>query len=712
MLGRRPPVQWSPLKLAPTSTLRQDRVRFVFMRSATYRVGGWPRESCTLHMVENRVDLRVARKWVDGLGAEYLGIDCESNARDPFEIGYATRLVQVASEDESWVIPVDLNPWELSDMVRDHPRWVAHYAEADERFLCRGLPGEPVRWSDVDPHLSDTQTVLAIYDPRTVTTFNKKERIHPRIPRLKGLKPNVTRLLTPTLGHAEDALNTRFKELAPVGHRSAKAMRTWGFANIPINDPAYQLYAALDPLCTIRLFNLMRVALEQRGQWGRTLAALREQWMVDRGTFQGMQVDGPYVAWLDEQLAAVINGHVPTLERHGIKPSGQGQSIGQAFHALGVPTSPKTDEHGKESWDKEALIALLGICEDVYNDPQYAVVGVPDQVVKVRELAEAVRDVRKAGKYRSNWVAPMLWTIANADGAMHPSMRANGTVTTRMTAQKSATAGPLHSAPKHDTRLRAGVRAERGWVLLSADFSQAEPFVMAASSGDKDFLADLLAGDINSVLATQVYGPAYVKADGKTGGTASYMMRQRCKFAFLAWCYGAGDRKVDTLLGVHTAVTDGWRARWPVFAAHRDAMNQQTVITLASGHRVPLWDRYWVDDLGEMHLRTDQSGRPVPSRLGLNAETQGTQADLLKLSMHRLAAWGWAWALRFELHDELLLCVPAWMADSAAVMLKEAMTVRYRGVVINCEVSIEGRTWQPQPTEFSAADIVEVDDDE
>jgi DNA polymerase I-like protein with 3'-5' exonuclease and polymerase domains len=256
------------------------------------------------------------------------------------------------------------------------------------------------------------------------------------------------------------------------------------------------------------------------------------------------------------------------------------------------------------------------------------------------------------------------------------------------------------------------VRAERGWVLLSADFSQAEPYVMAGLSGDLDYLHDLQRGDINSILAVQVYGGAYVASEGKTGGTASYLMRQRCKFAWLAWCYGAGDRKVDTLLGVHTNVTAGWRSRYPVFAAYRDRVNQEQVITLDSGARVPLWDRVWVDDTGELQQRTDRAGNLLPSRLGLNGATQGTQADLLKLSMHRLLHWGWSWAMRFFLHDELLLCVPAWMASQAAQVLKEAMTVRFRGVTINCEVTIEGRTWQPQPTGFNPDDIPDVDDDE
>lgn len=691
------------------------------MRTARYRVGGYPTPECDINIVEDASDLRKLDQWLQERRGEYLGLDSETNARDPFEPGFVCRATQMADTNTTWVVPI----WDktgritcgnvVSDFIRRHPRWVAHYAEADERFTSRGLPGQPVRWNDQEPHFSDTQTVLAMYDPRTVTTFNKKDRIHPAIPRRKGLKETTSRLLTPTLAAAEADLHARFRELARAtpgvrGNMAEADLRAWGFANIPIDDPAFELYAALDPLCTIRLWHLMRDQLTADGKWPRALAALREQWMVDKATYRGMQVDAPYARWLDGQLAEVIEANAAHLAEYGIPPSAQGPSVGNAFAGLGVQ-SPKIDRDGKQSWDKEALKALLDKAEAIFHDPQYAVVGVPEVVWKARNLAEAVSAVRKAGKTRSNWVAPMLWTIDHADGAMHSSARAIGTVTTRMTYQKSATAGPLHSAPKHDTWIRAAVRAERGCVIVSADFSQAEPFVMAALSGDPDYLRDLLAGDINSTLATMVYGGAYHVADGKTPGTPDYKMRQACKFAWLTWCYGATEGKVDSLLGTHTGVVAKWRARYPVFAAYQEELNQQSVIELDSGHRVPLWDRFWVDDSGALQLRTDYNGRPKSSRLGLNAKTQGTQADILKLSMHRLNRWGWDWALRFFMHDELVACVPEWMADAFLKVLEEAMTVTYRGVTIRCEATIEGRTWQPQPKEFSVSDLPEVDDE-
>lgn len=692
------------------------------MLTASYRVGGWPSTMATLHIVETARDLRECAEWVWDHQGVYLGLDSETNAYDPWHPAFRLRTVQFASLDTAWFVPAhgvdtpdETGTWSwaqcVSRLIKGHKSWVCHYAEADERFTDRGLPDNPVRWNDRDPHFSDSQTVLAMYDPRTVTTFSKKDRIHPAIPRRRGLKDNSTRLLSRTLEDAELALHTRFRELAREtpgvrGNMSQADLTRWGFANIPLDDTAYRLYAVLDPLFALRLFELCRQELDRQGRWPRAQAALREQWMIDRATYQGLPVDGPYAHWLDAQLDQVIQDRAPLLAHYGIGPSGLGPNVGRAFVGLGYPE--------QEKWDKDVIKEIL-VKADTYLEStpaayQWDNPEITLAVHRIRDLSSAVQDVRKAGKYQTNWVKPMLWTLEHADGVMHPSMRGIGAVTTRMTCQKTQTAGPLHSAPKGDKRIRGAVRAPEGWVIVTADFRQAEPTVMAARSGDQDYLRDLQAGDINSILATLVYGNDYDPSQGKTAGTVHYEMRQACKFAWLAWCYGAGGAKIDKLLGVHTGVEDQWRARYPVFAAYRDRLNHEQVIELDSGHRVPLWDRFWVTDSGELVLRTNDWGTPKLSRLGLNADTQGTQADLLKVSMHRIQAWGWAWALRFFVHDEILLIVPAWMASAAAEMLQRAMTITYRGVVIECEATIEGRTWQPQPGEFKLEELPELED--
>lgn len=663
-----------------------------------------PEAHATINVVRFGQDGALALyDWLAARSGQVLGLDIETNAVYPWREGFAVRTVQLSDDTTSWVIVCDGVDGPMSafaaDMIKMHPAWVAHFAENDIAFAHRGLVcsdgTSPIRWDSETPHIADSQAVLAMYDPRTVTTRNVKDGIDPRIPRLRGLKDNSERLIDPALRRAEERLHARFRELAPVGHRAGKQKAiAWGFGNIADDDPAYLTYAGLDPIYGLRLFLLCQKALREQNRWGRARAALIEQWMLDQADVRwGMQLDEPYVLWLSDQLQQAINANAALLAVYGIGESGQGPAVGEAFTSRGVAPVVWNVKDGVKtaSWDKRAMAILVD-----HEHP------------KVRELAKAISTARRARKFKSAYVDPMVRAVVHGDGAMHPSVRAIGTVTTRMSAQGTDSAGPAQQLPKKDSRVRAAVRARRGHVIVTADFEQGEPFTMAALSGDEQYLADLLAGDINSRIAELVYGAAYARKYGKTPGTVHYTMRSNAKAGWLLCCYGGGAAKleatliqglpkdlIDTLQINGSSTLSTWRATYPKLWSYADAVNQQAFVRLDSGHVVPLWDRYGVSDDGTLFLRQK------PSRLGLNVASQGTQADLLNVAMHRLNAWGWAWAFRFALHDELMLEVPQWMEEEARLVLEAAMTITYRGVTLRCDAVIEGRTWMEQPSEFS-----------
>jgi hypothetical protein len=661
------------------------------MQTRTVAAPGGP---ATVHRVESTDDLAAWARWVEDRSGEILGLDIETNARNPWDHDFRSRTVQTADVHEAWVVPTEVNSYLISGMLRRHPRWIAHFSENDIRFAQRGLPDDPIRIEDDSAaHVVDLQAVLAVYDPRTVTS-KARDGIDPRIARPKGLKETSTRLLGPELQAAEDALHERFREIAPKGQRSKTAMVAYGFAHIDVTEDVFTTYAGLDPLATVRLLWVMRAELETRGQWPRAQAAMLEQWQWDLQTWRGMSVDGPYARWLAAELQSVVDERADWLDGcHDIKPSGQGPSVGAAFTAMSIP-SPVVRK-GKPSWDKTALEKIV---DPDQRYPQAAV-----------WLAQAVLDVRRAGKFRAAYVKPMLEALTR-DGTVHCSARGIGTVTTRASAQRPAN----QQLPKRDSRVRSAYRAERGCVFVTADFKQGEPFTMAALSGDEDYLRDLMSGDINSRIATLVYGDAYDPAQGKTSGTVHYAMRQAAKFAWLAACYGAAARKVAALLGLPeeqgAEILTRWHAAYPKLWGYAKWLNKQTAITLDSGAVVPLWDRFYVDDqTGELKLRTWDDGRVKFSRLGLNAATQGTQADLLRQAKQNCRDRGIAWALRFDVHDELVAVVPTWMAEWYRGLLEECMTITYRGVTVHCDAEIVGTTWGRQPDSFDPAEISVVD---
>jgi hypothetical protein len=632
-------------------------------------------------------DHRVLRRWLDAHATEALGLDSETNSEDPFGYKHILRFVQIASVTEVWLLDIQTLGTEfIRSIIRQHRFWVAHFpGSAEIPFIENACPGA-FRMDDDFPHVVDTQVVLAYHDPRTVMPEDK-EGIDPRLPHRKGLKPTTTRELSPVLEQTDTELAQWFRDHAPVGQRVGNRLTSWGYANVPTTEDVYRRYSALDPLMAIRLWHHMRAAIKARGQWAIVERDLRWQWDIDRMTFRGMRVDSPYAIWLDRTMAQVVADNESALDDHGVKPSGQGPSVGEAFTSLGVAplkmTKGTAGKNGKPgtppapSWDQSVLKQLRARQGDV------------------GELAGLVLASRAAGKFRTTYVEPMI-AATERDGLIHWRHLAIGTTTGR----NSAMDPPLQQQPKKDTRVRAAYRAPEGFTLVSCDLSQGEPRTMAALSGDANLLEDIYSGDLNGAIATTAFGDLYVPSQGKTAGTASYLMRQGGKAGFLAKCYGGGDGRVLSTLGVDDiAPVRRWESRYSRLFEHAREINLQSAVVLESGRVCPLWDRYVVINGDEPKVY------PKPSRKGLNYETQGTQRDLLLACWERLRARGYGRYLWFVLHDEIILCVPEAMAAQARRDLEECMTFTWRGVRFECEAEINGRTWLPQPADFDLAEL-------
>lgn len=643
-----------------------------------------------------------------------LAIDSETNGVDPWAAGYRCRTIQISDATLCWVVVVeDLGPDErehLRQMLHDYPRWVAAPAEVDIRFIERELPGA-FRLDEDEPHVLCWQVALAFHDPRTVVPAAAKDGLDIRISRRRGLKDTTTREISPVLADVEKRMHARWRELAPVGHRTPVKCRTWGFANVPSDDPTYLTYSALDPLMTMRTWQRFQATIDRtharEGWWAYT----REQWSIDQQTMRGIGVDPPYVRWLHGQLGDLVTYYARYLEGYGVKPSGMGPAVGEAFTKLGVPVLKRgkgsSTRPGGPSWDREVLDRLTQWKQAPGTTPPAGPPGtevghvVADDGEQVRELARTIKAVRQATKFEAAYVAPMLDAL-DRDGRVHWSHRALGTVTSRQSAARPA----LQQQPKKDTRVRAAYTADPGFVIVSCDLSQGEPRCMAALSGDPVLRDDIYAGDLNGAIAAAAFGSRYVPADGKTAGRPSYLMRQGGKAGFLAKCYGAGRRKVDATVGVAegTDIGRAWEGRYHRLFRYADELNQRASVVLENGWVIPLWDRFTVGDSGSLRLY----GKP--SRKGLNYATQGSQRMLLQQCWLRLVDRGWGWAGYFWLHDEILLHVPEFMAQAAADALKDAMTFEWRGVRFDCEPEINGRTWLPQPATFDPREIAVVDD--
>lgn len=631
-----------------------------------------------------------------------LGLDAETNAEDPWDPRFLLRLVQISDGVTAWV----LNPHSdyrqaLANLINQHPRFVAQFSGVAEiPFLGRGLPGS-VRLGELVPHIIDYQPMQAVMFPRTL--LPQKDGIDARLRWDKGLKPSYAREVSNCLIVAETVMHAKFKAHAPVGHRTPKAATKWGFANIPLLDPDYLAYSAMDAVA-------VKVLHDQGSSWLSTRDLLREevereqvlQWDCDNMVYRGNPVDPPYVEWLANELDQVIITETPFLAKYGIPKSGQGGSIGKAMADLGQ-APVKWNKGNKDPatglmkpdtpcWDKDALNQILAL--DNEGDP----------LNEIKTVVASVLAVRRAGKFRTTYVKPMLESF-DRDCRIHCNFRSIGTVTHR----NSAMNPPLQQQPKKDVRVRAAFGGIPGWVWVTCDLEQGEPRFMAALSGDPKYVAAVQSGDVNNVAASAAFGDAFNPAEGKVEGTHSYLLRQNTKAGFLAVCYAVGVPKLASMLGLSQSrvaeMRENWQREYKVMFSRAAKGNAQEVVTLPSGREVILWDRKLV--LTDGRIITSAK----PSRKFLNFETQSAQADYLKACWLRLRG-KWSWALAFFMHDEIALYLPEWMAAEAAADLKREMTQPIgHGVMMEADAKVAGRTWLPQPKTFDRTELESVDAD-
>jgi hypothetical protein len=633
-------------------------------------------------------------QWMDYHRDVVLGLDSETNAHDPWDPAYRCRLIQISNGDIAWLLnPQSEYRASVTQDIRAHPKFVGHFtAKAEVPFIERELPGS-IRLGELEPHIIDFQVAQAIVDPRTLLS---RKDIDPRLVHDKGLKATYARDVSPCLSEADKRLKAWFHDNAPVGHRTAKKAATWGYANVPLWTPEYLEYSAMDAVAVKVLYDKYCERLRAICEWDHAQIEFALQWDFDNMVFRGNPVDPPYVRWLAGELDKVVAEEAAWLAPYGIPPSAQGGSVDKAFAAVGQ--QPVRWNKGKvkdgvqqpdtPSWDKWALA-------DVIDEPQS---------VDAQYLAQHILTVRRAGKFRTSYVEPMLDSLSR-DCRVHPQFRSIGTITHR----NSASNPPVQQMPKSDKRVRAAFGGREGWVWVTCDLEQGEPRTMAGIYGDPNYVAAVNSGDVNSQGALDTFGAAFIVADGKKAGTPSFGMRQMFKVGHLSVCYGVG---VDKLARQFKRTKDQAaefrntiKSSYHVMFGKAAQQNNLEFVTLPSGRKVVLWDR----------KRVMPDGRVItgakPSRNALNVTAQSAQADWMKAAWWRLRA-KWNWALGILVHDEIGLYVPIEFAEEAATDLEREMSGYIgHGVTMLASADICGSTWAEQPSDFDRAELESVDDE-
>jgi len=290
-----------------------------------------------------------------------------------------------------------------------------------------------------------------------------------------------------------------------------------------------------------------------------------------------------------------------------------------------------------------------------------------EEMKEQHELPGKVIEYREIAKLKSTYVDALPKLIHPETKRLHTSFSQTGTATGRL----SSSDPNLQNIPirtELGREIRAAFVAEKGKILLSADYSQIELRIMAHFSRDPVLVEAFRNGeDIHARTAQEVFGI------GPLAQTAEH--RRAAKAINFGIIYGLSAFGLAQQLGI--AQREAAQFISAYFARYRGVkkyLDDVLVETRKTGVAKTLFGR--IRPIPEITSPQIQL-RNFAERTALNSPLQGTAADLIKMAMisidARLKKEKFAARMILQVHDELLFELPDKEKSKLEKLVKEEM---------------------------------------
>ena len=265
-------------------------------------------------------------------------------------------------------------------------------------------------------------------------------------------------------------------------------------------------------------------------------------------------------------------------------------------------------------------------------------------------IVDLILEYRGVKKLLSTYVEALPQLVNRSTGRIHTSFNQAVTATGRL----SSTNPNLQNIPVRDDmgrRIRkAFIPSDDDHLLLSADYSQVEPRLMAHLSGDESLIAAFEHGeDIHAATAAKLFN--------KTLDEVTSEERRRAKTANFGIIYGISAFGLSQRLEIPRKeakeIIDGYFASYPGVKKYMDNVvekaKEEGFVSTIFGRR-----RYLNDIASHNAI-----ARGLAERNAVNAPIQGSAADIMKIAMinvhRRFAAEGIRSRVILQVHDELVV---------------------------------------------------------
>ena len=290
-----------------------------------------------------------------------------------------------------------------------------------------------------------------------------------------------------------------------------------------------------------------------------------------------------------------------------------------------------------------------------------------EELAAQHPLPEKIIEYREFAKLKSTYVDALPKLIHPETGRLHTSFSQTGTATGRLSSSDPNLQNiPIRSELGRE--IRAAFVAEKGKVLLSADYSQIELRIMAHFPGDPVLVQAFRDGeDIHARTAQEVFGV------GPLAQTAEH--RRAAKAINFGIIYGLSPFGLAQQLGIDQKEAAKFiNAYFTRYRGVKEYLDHLLAETRKTEVAKTLFGR--IRPIPEINSPQMQL-RNFAERTALNSPLQGTAADLIKLAMinidRRLAEEKLEAKMILQVHDELLFEAPTKERGKLEKLVQEEM---------------------------------------
>ena len=441
--------------------------------------------------------------------------------------------------------------------------------------------------------------------------------------------------------HGLDRLALYYLNYEPMKYEevAGSASKQINFAQVEI--PAATFYAAEDADITLRLFNHLNGMLEDQPKLINLLQSIEYPMLQSliRVETNGAKIDAQMLSDYSDELAIKIE----ELSKAAFKMAGEEfnmdspkQLVEILYNKLDLPVLKKTPK-GQPSTNEDTLQRLA----EEYDLPKI--------IIEYRGLA----------KLKSTYTDSLINIQHPVSKRIHTSYQQAVTSTGRL----SSTEPNLQNIPiktPEGRKIREAFIAEKGNVLISADYSQIELRIMAHLSGDKNLTHAFNNNiDVHSATASEIFNISLEEVTPEH--------RRSAKAINFGLIYGMSAFGLTRQLGIPRheaqAYLDTYFERYTGVRKYMDSTKELAKKNL-----------FVETILGrKLHVAAinDSNGlrRQAAERAAINAPLQGSAADIIKKAMIDVDHWignnNSDIKMIMQVHDELIFEVKKGFAEEA-----------------------------------------------